>query len=176
MSKFTVCICCKAPRGQYPSHIPFIKLPLIKMDFTKRGEPETASSKSHAAFDCYVQNRVKSTVFSSFQIFTVFLLKLPGWQINSIMYNQSVFLWLYLKSMLLYYPVKQSVLELNHREIGGPRKTRLLCLARLHYFFLYINSLQGAYTWKELTSIESQESDQINRFRLCVFNVLHKKH
>lgn len=47
------------------------------MELAKRGKPETASFKSHTAFDCYVQNRVKSTVFSYFQKFAVFPLKLP---------------------------------------------------------------------------------------------------
>ena len=37
------------------------KTATIKVDFAKRGEPETSSSKPHTAFDCYVQNRVKST-------------------------------------------------------------------------------------------------------------------
>lgn len=71
-----VCIFSKAPCGQYPSHIPFVKLPLIKVHFAEREEPES-SSTTHAAFDCYVQNRVKSLMFTSFQKLAVFLFQLP---------------------------------------------------------------------------------------------------
>lgn len=79
--------------------------------------------------------------------------------------------------MLLHYSVKHSVLELNLREIHGPQKSGLL--SESVFFFLYIISfwgLQGAHTWEELTCVESQGGDPINRFPLFVLMFFTKKY
>lgn len=102
----------KAPYGKHSSGIPFIKLPLIKVDFANRRDRNIIIQ---TAFDFYVQNRIKSIGFSSFQKCAVFLLKLPDWQINSITYPQGGFLW---KSVLLQCLAKWSYVRAKPQRIG----------------------------------------------------------